>query len=313
MAVKVTDSSQGRALLALTFGAICISFAAILVKWIGLDKLGPTGIGFWRTIFGAAILFLIGLVRKKSLRITKAAAGYAVIAGFVFFLDLFFWHRSIIYSGAGLATILANTQVFGTAVLSFFLFKERLTPKFLLAAVSAMVGVVLLVGLATDQVVFTRQYTYGVLLGLATGIVYAHYIVILKRAGQSDKLPDIVVFMAWVSLFSAFFLGSATVIEAEPLLPPDLHSLLVLLLLALIAQALGWWAIFSSLKRVQASRAGLILLLQPILATIWGVLFFSEHLALTQMLGAAITIAAIYVGMTREGRSKRPPAAVGSV
>ncbi|MFH2055304.1 MAG: EamA family transporter, partial [bacterium] len=90
--------------------------------------------------------------------------------------------------------------------------------------------------------------------------------------------------------------------------------LLVLLLLALIAQALGWWAIFTSLKKVEASRAGLILLLQPILATIWGVLFFAEHLAWTQMLGGVVTLAAIYVGLLRESKTgAAPPAAIGSV
>ncbi|MFH2056596.1 MAG: DMT family transporter, partial [bacterium] len=227
----MADNSQGRAILILTAGAVCISFAAILVKWIGVDNLGPTGIGFWRTLFGGCFLFLFGLLRGKSLRISSKVIGYAAVAGFVFFLDLFFWHRSIIYSGAGLATILANTQVFGTAILSFFLFKEKLTLRFLLAAVSAMIGVVLLVGLATDQVEFTRQYTLGILFGLLTGVVYAHYIVILKKAGQNARLPDIVVFIAWTSMFSAFYLGVAALLEGVRFFPPDIHTLLVLLLL----------------------------------------------------------------------------------
>lgn len=310
----MTSDSQGRAILILTAGAICISFAAILVKWIGLDKMGPTVIGFWRTLFGSGFLFLFGLLRGKSLAISSRVIGWAALAGFVFFLDLFFWHRSIIYSGAGLATILANTQVFGTAVLSFFLFKEKLTVRFLIAAVSAMVGVVLLVGLATDQVQFTQQYSLGIIFGLLTGVVYAHYIVILKKAGESTKLPDIVVFIAWTSIFSALYLGIAALVEGSQIKPPDLHSVLILLLLALIAQALGWWAIFTSLKRVQASRAGLILLLQPTLSTIWGMLIFGEQLAWTQVLGGVITLTAIYLGLSwREKRPEPPPATVGSV
>jgi drug/metabolite transporter (DMT)-like permease len=63
-------------------------------------------------------------------------------------------------------------------------------------------------------------------------------------------------------------------------------------------QALGWWAIFSSLSQIQASRAGLILLLQPTLATVWGWIAFSERLSIEQLIGATITIAAIYYGST---------------
>ena len=291
-------------LLLLTFGAVCISFAAILVKWVGMDKLGPTSIGFWRTFFGAGILFLIALCLRRPLRISATALGYAAVAGFLFFLDLFFWHRSIIYVGAGMATILANTQVFATAVLSFLIFKERLTIKFIAAALSAMVGVVLLVGLAADQVQFTALYTRGILFGLATGVVYANYIVTLKKAGESERLPDIVVFMAWTSLLCSLYLGTAAAIEGAPFLPPDLHSLGVLLLLALVAQALGWLAIFTSLRQVSASRAGLVLLLQPALATVWGVLFFAEELGASQLLGAAITLAAIYFGSLGTSRKQ---------
>jgi hypothetical protein len=40
-----------QAVLLLSFGAICISFAAIFVKLLG-DTVGPTAIGFWRTLFG---------------------------------------------------------------------------------------------------------------------------------------------------------------------------------------------------------------------------------------------------------------------
>ncbi|MEW5995163.1 MAG: EamA family transporter, partial [Candidatus Zixiibacteriota bacterium] len=60
-----------------------------------------------------------------------------------------------------------------------------------------------------------------------------------------------------------------------------------------------WWAIASSLPKINASRSGLALLLQPVLATVWGVLFFGEYLTPIQIAGALITLAAIYVGSVR--------------
>jgi drug/metabolite transporter (DMT)-like permease len=224
---------------------------------------------------------------------------FAIVGGFIFFLDLYFWHRSILYSGAGMATILANTQVFATAVFSYFIFRERIGMRFIVAAVAAMVGVVLLAGLATEQVVFAGRYARGIAFGLFTGIVYASYIITVKRAGQRENFPDYLTFMAWTSMFSALFLGIATLFESSPAMPPDLGSWAILFLLALVAQALGWWAISNSLRKIPASRAGLILLLQPTLATVWGMIFFAEYLHYLQVIGAIITLAAIYIGSLR--------------
>ncbi len=285
-------------ILLLSFGALCISFAAIFVKLLGRDVMGPTAIGFWRVLFGAAILFVWAALRRGRLSIGWPVLKWLVVAGFIFFLDLFLWHRSIIYSGAGMATILANTQVFATAVLSFFIFKERLGVKFLVAVVAAVAGVVLLVGVGSDFEL-TALYLRGVVFGLLTGLVYAHYLITIKFAGQRQLSTDFIVLMAWTSLFSALFLGGSAVIEGDVLLPPDWYAAFILFSLALVSQALGWWAIAMSLSKIEASRSSLILLLQPVLATVWGVLFFSEHLSWMQLTGAVITLGAIYVGSVR--------------
>ena len=144
------NSSTLKALSALAFGALCVSFAAIFVKLLGRDVLGPTAIGFWRAIFGSAILFVWVLVKGERLKMPLSIIGFSVLAGFIFFLDLFFWHRSIIFAGAGMATILANTQVFIVAVLGFFLFKERLSFVFVAVVVVAFLGIILLIGVGSE-------------------------------------------------------------------------------------------------------------------------------------------------------------------
>jgi drug/metabolite transporter (DMT)-like permease len=82
-------------------------------------------------------------------------------------------------------------------------------------------------------------------------------------------------------------------------MPPDLYSWSVLFALALVVQVLGWWAIANSLPRLVASRSSLSLLLQPLLATVWGVLFFGEYLTVIQIAGGVVTLGTIYVGSVR--------------
>lgn len=289
----------------LFFGAFCISFAAVFVKMLGLEIMSPTSIAFWRAALGAVFLFTLALLRKKTLMISPQVIPWTALAGLLFSIDLFFWHRSIVYSGAGIATILANTQVFGTAVLSFFIFKEKLSIKFIVAAVAAFGGVALLVGFGSD-IELTPRYLKGVFFGLVTGLAYANYLISLKYAGHKQKLPDFVTLMAWVSLFMALFLGVSTLIESRGFFPPDWRSLLILALLALVAQTFGWWSISSGLSEVAASRAGLIILFQPVLTMLWGMLIFNEQLTLTQSFGAAITLGTIYIGGLSKSNRAEP-------
>jgi len=284
----------------LMLGALCISFAPIFVKWIGEARLGPTAIGFWRTLFGGLALIVISLLRRRTLKMTPRLIAFSAVAGFVFFADLWVWHRSIVFCGAGMATILGNTQVFATAVISHTLFKEKLGLRFMGAAVTAVLGVVLLVGILSEEVAFTERYIQGVVFGLLTAVAYAHYLIVLKWTGYKSPIPDVVTFMAWTSLFSALFLGIAAGVEPGPVMPPDLSSWLLLISLGIVAQALGWWAIAGSLAKIAVARAGLVLLLQPTLATVWGALFFAEHLVTLQIAGAVLTLAAIYYGSLKE-------------
>ena len=286
------------ALALLAFGAVCVSFAAVFVKLVDPSALGPTAIGFWRAFSGAVILFGWATVSGKSLRMPPIVWRFALLAGFVFFLDLYFWHRSIIFSGAGMATILASTQVFVTALLGAVVFGERLSLKFFAAAASAVVGIALLVGVGS-QVEFGSVYVAGIVFGLLTGLVYGIYLVIMKRIGHEKQRPHFLTVMAWTSLFTSCFLGGATALESSAFAPPDLYHWVVLVSLGLVAQALGWWAITSALPRLMTSRSSLGLLLQPVLTTVWGYLFFSEYLAPLQIVGAAVTLAAIYYGSVR--------------
>jgi drug/metabolite transporter (DMT)-like permease len=287
----------------LILGAVCISFAPVLVKLIGLEKMGPTAIAFWRTALGAVMLFSWSAIQGAPLLLPRRVFLWSLAAGIFFFLDLFCWHRSIIFAGAGMATILANTQVFGTAVLSSLVFHERLTKIFFVAAISAIGGVALLIGVGSN-IQFDSRYITGITFGLATGVVYANYLISLKKAGHAVPNLNILTLMAWTSLFSTFFLGGTMVIEGVAIMPPDGMTFGLLVALALVAQSLGWWLIASSLSHLDASRSGLVLLVQPVLATTWGILFFAERLTLIQICGAVITLIAIYIGSLAGVRSR---------
>ena len=104
-------------LAVVALGASFISTAAVFVKYLSAAGVGETAIGAWRALLAAAVLFplaaLWGAPAWPGWRVWRVA----VLAGLFFAIDLFVWHRSIVIIGAGVATILANTQIFWTTLL----------------------------------------------------------------------------------------------------------------------------------------------------------------------------------------------------
>ena len=59
-----------------------------------------------------------------------------------------------------------------------------------------------------------------------------------------------------------------------------------------------WVLISSGLPGLAASRAGLLLLLQPTLAFVWDLVLFARPTSPIELLGAVMTLVAIYLGLT---------------
>ena len=279
-------------------GAILISFSGVYVK---LSKTGPTTSGFYRVFFGGIILLFISLFANQ--RVSKNPRTFLLflLAGLFFALDLFTWHISIHYVGPGLATILANFQVFFLALIGVLCMGEKITPKLVLTIPIAVIGLFMVVGITWD--VLDANYKIGVLLGLATALCYTGYILTLRKIQSLAASPSPVFSLSMVSFITAIFLAGLARLQTESLSIPDLQSAVYLIAYASFSQVLGWLLIVNGLASIRASMAGLLLLLQPSLAFVWDVLLFDKATTTTSLLGTAITLAAIYLGST----SRQPP------
>lgn len=282
----------------LFLGACCLGFAPIFVK---LVSIGPTPIGIYRCGIAAVLLTCVSRWESPraaaSARWSPALWGYLLLSGFLFAVDLFVWHRSVIYAGAGLGTILGNTQVFYVTLIGIVFFGERLTWRFLFAVLLAFTGVFLLVSYRSSPATEDR-YVEGVFYGLATGIVYSSYVLAIRKAEQLSRGVSSTLRLAIVSGTTAIFLLPIAWWEGTLGLPTPV-DFGWLLSLALVAQVAGWLLISRSLGQVPVSRAGLILTAQPLVATLAGGLLLREHLSPLQGLGAGIVLVALYLGTTR--------------
>ena len=90
-------------------GAALISLSPV---WVKLVTVSPTTSGFYRVLIGGGALAVFLLVTGRRLDLARRTWVILFLAAVFFSLDLWFWHRSIQYVGPGLATLLANFQVF---------------------------------------------------------------------------------------------------------------------------------------------------------------------------------------------------------
>jgi drug/metabolite transporter (DMT)-like permease len=285
----------------LLLGSFFISFSAVFVK---LAHIGPTAAGFYRNAFGAAALLVVVLARREHLWRGWKPMAYAVVCGVFFGADIFFWHRSINYIGPGLATIMGNFQVFVLAFVGVFIFKEKATWRFIVSVPLAVLGLFLLVGIEWFQL--TRLYRLGVWFGLATAVTYASYLLILRRSQRESNRLGAMPNLAILSLVTALVLFVSNVVEGESFRIVDGQTWVVLLAYGVVCQAAGWIVISRALQTVEASRAGLMLLLQPALTFIWDIVFFARPTTGIEAFGAVLALGAIYLGNARRAPQAEP-------
>jgi len=275
-------------------GAVMLSFSAVFVKWA---HVGPTIAGFYRMFFGALLLLGAILVKKERLYHGSHHLKTVFICGLLFALDITLWHRSIHFIGPGLSTLMANFQVFFLAIFGMNLIKEKFNWKFFVSIPTAILGLYLIV--APNWNALGGEYRAGVVLALLTAISYPAYILVLRNF-QSKFTVSALSTIGLVSLITAFILALEALVINESFVIPDVQSWFALVGYGLFPQVLGWVLISKGLPKIEASRAGLILLLQPTFAFVWDILFFSRATTLLELLGALIALFAIYLGVTEK-------------
>lgn len=277
----------------LLIGCVCISFAPIFVK---LAALPPDSAGFYRMLFAGLSLFLLMLLRRESLQMAKRARWFLLGSGIFLAIDFMCWHRSIALLGPGLSTLLANFQVFFTALFTWIILKQKISRLFFLSVVMALIGLQLITGADWSQV--GRDYLWGIFFGLLAGVFYSGYILLVKDAMDGPSVKSVPA-MLLVAVASSSFLAMVTPLGGASFVIPNSASFLAILAAGVVSTTIGWSLLSSAIQYIPATLAGLILLLQPTLALIWDVLLFDKPMGLMELVGILIILIAIFIGSLR--------------
>src|SRR3989304_7864998 len=166
-------------------GIVGISFSAVFVR---LAEVSPATAAFSRAAYALPPLALLWAVARGGDHRPAPMRWMAVGSGLFLALDLTVWHRSIELIGAGLATVLANTQIVFVGLIAWAVPRAR--PPALAFGMIPIVfgGVVLMSGLGRADA-YGDDALAGAALGVLTGMAYTGFLLVFRASNRELGPP----------------------------------------------------------------------------------------------------------------------------
>jgi drug/metabolite transporter (DMT)-like permease len=278
-------------------GALTIAFSAILVREANVS---PATAAVFRCAYAVPLLGVLAwLERRRFGPRTRRELKLSLWAGAFFAADLICWHYAIHDVGAGLATVLGNLQVVLVGLVAWLTLGEKPETRVIAAVPIALCGIVLISG-ALGHGAYGEDPLRGVIFGVATGLTYAGFILVLRQSARDLRRPVAPLFEATAA--AAVFALIAGLIIGDVDLAPSWPAHGWLALLAVSSQVVGWLLISLSLPRLPAALTSVLLTVQPVGSVILGVILLSESPSLLQLVGVACIFSGVLVATARRSR-----------
>jgi len=290
-----------RPVLAVLVGAVAIAFSGILFL---LSHVSASTGAFYRCVWALPPLWILArLETRRYGRQQPRAIALAWLAGAFFAADLILWHNGIEQVGAGLATVLGNTQVVLVGLLAWAILGER-PQRSSLAAIPIVGFGVLLISGVLESGAYGSNPGLGALYGLLTAVAYSGFLLVLREGSRDLRRPAGPLFTA--TFASAVGCAAIGAVVGDLDLTPSWAATGWLILLALSSQVLGWLLISTSLPRLPAVTS-ILLTFQPVCSVVFAALILNESPSLLQLGGAACILAGLLTATI--GRREAPVAA----
>ena len=248
----------------------------------------------------AALAFALLLLIKDRSGFRIAPRDLPVFFGLGFGSILFFtvcYFSAITIMPLSTAAILLYTSPIWIMLMSVLFFHEKLNRTKLAALALAFAGCVLVSGITGGGVTAT-----GLLLGLGSGIGYGLYS-ILGTIALRKYSPYTVT--TYTFLFAAagswLVCGPADLIRKFTVSGNPIGLVLFSCLTGLVTAVIPFLAYTLGLRTVEASRAGILVTIEPLTATIVGIAVFSEPLTLPSGLGIVLILTAVILLNRKKG------------
>ncbi|WP_298338464.1 DMT family transporter [Ferrimicrobium sp.] len=251
----------------------------------------------------SAIILLFIAARGRQLHIARrdylpmfgvGVIGFSVSIGFQFYGT----HAA----GAALGSLVTASSPILIALLGAFILKEHVPLRRWLAIAVAFVGVIVIVGTPAPG----KDTTLGVSLLLVAAVCWSLYTIGSTSLLNRYSALTVVTLACTVGAITSLPFASFAYLHARHPLPMNLAQWGEVLYISVIGMALAFFLWVWGFKHVSASRGGVLLLFQPLVGIILGVVLLGETIAIGTLAGAIL----VCVGVTLAVLERKPPLAL---
>jgi DME family drug/metabolite transporter len=263
------------------------SVTTILVARAGAE---PLLIGAARMAIAAVLLLAGAFFVGDHAVIARADRGRGVALGACMAVFQAAYFTAVPLTGIAVTALIAicSAPLLITA-LAAGLLGERLSARVLIALALGVAGTALLVADPAAGPTAPQRFLLGASLALTAGLAYALYVILAKGAlARSAPLP-----LTALTFTVAAMLSLPGLAWSRAPLEQIASGWPWLLYIGAVATA-GAYALYTTgLRRVPASVAGIVSLLEPLTATLLGVLVFGERFSAAGAVGALLLLGAV--------------------
>lgn len=287
---EASNKNSIQAVIAVLLAGILWGVINIFVRRLSAGGLDALQISLVRMTVSVIIFPLFVLITDRSkFRIRIKDIWIFLCAGIVSVV-LFntFYFYTMIHTQASVAVVLLYTSPIFVMLISAIVFKEKITFQKILALILTFIGCVLVAGLIGGSYVIPP---IAILTGIASGLFYALYS-IFGTIGL--KKYDTMTMTVWTFIFA--FLGSLPLgkvgqtiraFEADPAL------ILWGIGIGIVSTVLPYFFYTWGLKRMEPSKAAIIVAVEPLVGSVIGMTVFKEPHNALKIIGIVLILAAI--------------------
>ncbi|WP_372591711.1 DMT family transporter [Guyparkeria sp.] len=249
----------------------------------------PLVVSFYRGAIGFLCFAAWWLARFATIpRPDRTTVLWAALAGLGVAGNFTFYFLSISHANVAVAVTLMYTAPIYVYLISLATGVVRLTPGFVVAIASILVGVALLTQLVGGDRLSGLTLA-GVAAGIAAGMSYAVFLFGFRNAAIRAS-PVVALGIA----FLIFLLVLAPIVDhrevAAAPLSDDVH---LFVLLGLFGAGLSFLFYVLGLKRASAVAVSLVAAVEPVTAALFGLVVLGQTLAPGQWLGMVVILATV--------------------
>lgn len=280
---------------------IVLSFLAIYFIWgstyllnkIAVMDLPPLFIGGIRFTSAGILIFLIALILKQKITISKTQIKNSGIASFFFLAygnGVFVW--ALRYIDSGFASLLTATQPLIILLMLWILEGKKIKLQSLIGVGFGLVGIYLLIG--QKEILTGENQILGILMSFSCILSWSYASIFVSKA---DLPKNFFISAGYQMLFGGITLFIASLVLGEQWVSPinwkeTTHISIALLIV--FGSIVAFTAFNYLLKFISAEKVSTSTYINPIVALFLGAYFLDEKISTQSMIATGILFIGVY-------------------